>query len=513
MKVNTSQRELDISHMLKVSVEQFYGIECEDFPCQIAQVGMWLVDHQMNLEVSDRFGQYFARLPLSQSATIFHGNALRLDWESVVLKGELSYILGNPPFVGHQWRNAEQAEDMDIVYSNSGKYGKLDYVCSWYKKATDYMAGTKIQAAFVSTNSICQGESVSTMWEPLFAQGIEITFAYHSFFWSNEAKGKAAVNCIIVGFAVAGIVKVKQIYGQDAVVEASNINGYLLPAPNIFIQSRGKPLTPGIPEMSKGSQPTDGENLIFSSTERDGLISKFPQAEKWIKRYMSGKDFINNTVRYCLWLKDIAPSEYRAIRPIMNRLEKVSESRKRSPTASVRRDADKPMLFTQIRQPSTMFLALPVVSSEKRKYIPIGYLEPDIIASDQIYIVPNGSLQLFAILTSSVHMVWSRVICGRLEMRYRYSPAIYNNFPWPEVSDMQKAETEKLAQAILDSRALFPESSLADLYDPLTMPPELLKAHSALDKAVMGLYGFAKGMTEADIVAKLMELYRGMAGP
>ena len=328
MKIGTNQLVIDVSPMLKVSVEQFYGIEYEEFPCQIAQVGMWLIDHQMNMQLAE-FGTHYARLPLTQGAAILHGNALRLNWEDIVPKCDLSYILGNPPFVGHQYRNDQQKEDMQIVYQDSNKFGKLDYVCCWYQKAIDYMKGTMVRAAFVSTNSIVQGESVATMWKPIFEQGIEITFAHTSFLWSNEAKGKAAVYCIIVGFARAGIVKTKYIYGQNGVTEATNINGYLLSAPNVFIQSRGKPLTPGMPEMSKGSQPTDGGNLILSLEERTTLISEFPQSDEWIRQYISADDFINNNLRYCLWLKGIMPKEYRSIKPIMQRLEMVAEARRK----------------------------------------------------------------------------------------------------------------------------------------------------------------------------------------
>ena len=511
MKVqDRHQLKLDISPLLKVNVEQFYGIECEDFPCQVAQVGMWLIDHQMNLRVSEEFGAYYVRLPLEQSATIVHGNALRIDWKSVVPKEELSYILGNPPFIGHQYRSAEQQEDMKIVYKSSDKFGKLDYVCCWYQKAIAFMAGTHIHAAFVSTNSIVQGESVSIMWKPIFEQGFEISFAYTPFIWSNEAKGKAAVHCVIVGFAQNGNIQIKRIYGHDTVIEADNINGYLLPAPNVFIQSRGKPLIAGMPEMSKGSQPTDGGYLIFSQTEYDALISEFPQTAQWLRRYISGEDLINNKIRYCLWLKGVSPIEYRSIQPIMVRLEKVAECRRKSPTASVRQDAETPMLFTQIRHSETRFLAVPEVSSERRKYVPIGFLEPTVIASNQIYILPDATFYMFGILTSNAHMAWVRVVCGRLEMRYRYAPAVYNNFPWPDATNEQKAEIEKLAQAVLDARALYPESSLADLYDPLTMPPELLRAHQNLDRAVMKLYGFSAKITEAEIVAELMGRYRGL---
>jgi hypothetical protein len=501
--------EKSLEDEILVNVNQFYGIEIEDFPCQIATVGMWLIDHQMNNLVADHFGIPFDRLPLTHSATIVHGNALRIDWESVVSKRELSYILGNPPFVGHQNRNIEQQEDMQYVYKDGKKFGKLDYVCCWYQKAIDYMAGAHIKAAFVSTNSIVQGESVSVMWKPIFEQGYEIIFAYTPFIWSNEAKGKAAVHCVIVGFAPNGSIKAKRLYEQESIIETDNINGYLLPAPNVFIQSRGKPLIIGMPEMSKGSQPTDGGNLILSVEERAELISQYPQADKWIKQYISADDFINNRLRYCLWLKGVVPTEYRSIKPIIQRLERVSEMRKASPTASVRRDADTPMLFTQIRQPDTRYLVVPEVSSERRRYIPMGHMEQEVVASNMVYIVSGVTLYMFGIMTSNVHMAWARVFSGRLKSDYRYTPAVYNNFPWIDTTDAQKAAIEKLAQGVLDARALFPSSSLADLYDPLTMPPELLKAHRELDRAVMKLYGFdVRGTSEAECVAKLMGRYR-----
>jgi len=512
MKVVSSQRVLDITPLLKVNVEQFYGIELEDFPCQIAQVGMWLIDHLMNLRVSDEFGVYVARLPLTQSAHIVNGNALRMDWETVVSKSELGYILGNPPFVGHQWRNAEQMADMKTVFADNCKTGKLDYVCCWYKKAIDYMARTVIKAAFVSTNSIVQGESVAIMWKPLFESGVEIIFAYRTFKWSNEAKGKAGVHCVIVGFACKNVVHVKQIFADNTVYHAEHINGYLLDAPDVFIQSRGKPLTKHMPEMNKGSQPTDGGYLLLSQSEREEMITEYPQAAAWIKQYIMGDDFINNGVRYCLWLKGVMPAEYRSIKPITQRIENVAKIREKSPTESVRRDADTPMLFTQIRQPEIDFLVIPRVSSERRKYIPMGFLSPDIIVGDKIQFIPNATLYQFGVLTSNVHMAWTRVVCGRLEMRYMYSPAVYNNFPWPDATTEQKAGIEKLSQGVLNARALFTESSLADLYDPLTMPPELLKAHQNLDRAVMKLYGYPINTSEAEVVAKLMERYQKLIG-
>jgi hypothetical protein len=463
------------------------------------------------MEASEEFGKHFARIPLEKGAEIRCANAHRIDWEELVSKNELSYILGNPPFVGHQWRNAEQQEDMRLVYKDAKNHGKLDYVCAWYQRAAEYMQGSSAKTAFVSTNSIVQGESVSTLWKPLFEQGYEIGFAYSPFVWSNEAKDKAAVHCVIVGFEPVGNTKTKRLYGQDTVTETNNINGYLLAAPSVFIQSRGKPLTKGMPEMSKGSQPTDGGNLILSLEEKNELIAHCPQAAQWIRQYIGSEEFINGNLRYCLWLKGVAPTEYRTIKPIMERVKKVADMRSASPTASVKRDAETPMLFTQIRQPETRYLVVPEVSSERRKYIPIGYLEPNVVASNKLYIVPEATLFMFGILTSNIHNAWMRVVAGRLEMRYSYSPAVYNNFPWPEATNKQKAEIEKLAQGILDARALFPQSSLADLYDPLTMPPELLKAHHALDRAVIKLYGFAKDILEPVIVATLFERYKELS--
>ena len=507
------QKVLDLSVLLRVNIEQFYGIEIEDFPCEVAKTSLWLMDHLMNREASQELGQYYVRLPLEQSATIVHGNALQIDWESVIPKEELSYILGNPPYVGHQWRNACQVDDMQSVFSDSKRFGKLDYVCCWYKKACNYIRNTSIQAAFVSTNSIVQGESVALLWKPLFESGFEITFAHQSFRWTNEAKGKAAVSCVIIGIARAGIKKTKWIFSEGKKQKVAHINGYLLDFPEVYIKSRGKPLCKGMPKMSKGSQPTDGGHLILSPEERNELISTYPQTKKWIRRYISSDDFIHNKTRYCLWLKGVAPAEYRPIRPMMQRLKKVAECRRNSPTESVRQAAETPMLFTQIRHHGKKFLAVPEVTTKRRKYIPIGYLDSSVIASNKIYIVPGASLYLFGMLTSSVHMAWMRVTAGRLGTGYSYSPSVYNNFPLPNATDNQKVTIEKLAQTVLGTRKQFPQNSLADLYDPLTMPPELLKAHQNLDRAVLKLYGFNKDVSESVIVAALMKMYQKLTTP
>ncbi|MBR2977579.1 MAG: methyltransferase, partial [Oscillospiraceae bacterium] len=448
-------------------------------------------------------------LPLKSYANIVEGNALRMDWESVVPKHELDYIMGNPPFVGHQNRTKTQVEDLKIAFHDLPKHGKLDYVCGWYNKASDYMESTQIQSAFVSTNSIVQGESVGILWKFLFDKGVEIQFAHRSFAWSSESKDSATVHCVIVGFTCSELPGKKKLYDGDRLFFAEHINGYLVDAPNAFIQSRGKPLNKSFPEMSKGSQPTDGGYLLLTADERQELILKHPETELWIKRFVGSEDLIKGKHRYCLWLKGISPAKYRHISPIMDRLKSVAECRAKSPTASVQRDASTPMLFTQIRQPDSHYLAVPEVSSENRRYIPISFLSPEIIGSNKLYLIPKASMYMFGVMISNVHMAWMRTVAGRLEMRYSYSPAVYNNFPWPTPTNAQKEKIEQTAQAILDARALYPDASLADLYDEVTMPPELRKAHQQNDKAVMQAYGFdIKTTTETSCVAELMKMYQ-----
>jgi type II restriction/modification system DNA methylase subunit YeeA len=508
MKVSSNQLIIDISPLLKVNVEQFYGIEYEDFPCQIAQVGMWLMDHQMNLRASEQFGTYYARLPLLQSATIINGNALRIDWESVVPKNELSYILGNPPFVGGMMMSRDQKADMMDVFGDVKGVGELDYVSAWYQKATEYMAGTGISTAFVSTNSIAQGQQAVTLWKPLLETGITISFAYRTFIWSNEAKGKAAVHCVILGFSFVDSPN-KYIFDGTEKIEARQINSYLVEAPNIFIDSRSKPLC-DVPPMRFGSMPRDGGGFILSDEEKVDLLAKEPLAEKWIKPYLGSYEFINNKSRWCLWLVGANPGEMKKCSMIMERVESIKQFRASSVAAGTRKFADTPTLFCQIAQPDAEYIAIPKVSSERRRYIPIGFLPASTIASDLLFLIPEATLYHFGILTSNVHNAWMRTVCGRLKSDYRYAKDIvYNNFPWPDITDEQKAAIEELAQAVLDARTLFPDSSLADLYDPLTMPPVLLKAHQNLDRAVMKLYGFSvKDTTEASCVAALMERYQ-----
>lgn len=486
----TRQKRLDISSLLKVSVEQFYGIEIEDFPCEIARVGLWLMDHQMNLLVADEFGQYFARLPLTKGATIVHGNALRIDWESVVQKSELSYIFGNPPFVGNNNLTPSQRGDLAPLFP---KNKTVDYVAAWYVKATEYTDGTSIRCAFVSTNSITQGEQVALLWGPLLERGVHINFGIPTFKWSNEAKGKAAVHCVIVGFSYQ---KTKPV-----------ISPYLTEGFEFVVVSRNKPLC-DVPEIQKGNQPTDGGNLIIEADEYDDFIAKEPLAQKYIKRLIGAKEYIQNLPRYCLWLADASPADLRKMPLVLARVEKCRQMRLASPDAGTNRLAETPTVFRETCNPDT-FIVIPSASSERRRYIPLGFLDDDTIATNLVLIIPNGTLYHFGILTSGVHMAWMRAICGRLKSDYRYSKEIvYNNFPWPEATEKQKGEIETLSQAVLDARRLYPDSSLADLYDARTLKEELVNAHRKLDRAVMKLYGFKSDWPESKIVAALMERYQ-----
>lgn len=494
---------------IQVSIHQFYGIEINDFAATVAKTALWIAESQMMKETEDVVHMSLDFLPLKTYANITEGNALRLDWETVVPKANLNYIMGNPPFVGHQWRSNDQTDDMKLVFYDLPKYGKLDYVASWYKKAVDYMQETSIVASFVSTNSIAQGESVGILWPFLFGKKrLEIQFAYNTFVWASEATNQAAVHCVIIGFTCFHVDSDKKLFENNREKSVNHINGYLLDAPNVFIQSRGKQLS-GLPEMSKGSQPTDGGYLLLSVEERGELIRKYPTADNFIKRYVGSRDLINNVIRYCLWMSGVSPQDFRKIPEVVERLRKVAECRRNSPTKSVQKDADTPALFTQIRQPSSNYLAVPEVSSQNRRYVPICFLPPEIIASNKLYLIPNATLYMFGVMLSNVHMAWMRVVAGRLKSDYSYSPSVYNNFPWPTPTEEQKVKIEQTAQAILDARALYPDSSLADLYDEVTMPQELRKAHQQNDKAVMQAYGFwGKYNSESACVAELMKMYQ-----
>jgi hypothetical protein len=512
-----AQTMLDLEgDMIKVSLSQFHGFEINDFACHVAQTAMWIAENQMMRETERIVHRNLEFLPLDTYEGIVEGNALRLDWKALVPNA--SYIIGNPPFVGHQFRSREQAAEMDAVYADwkDTNYGKLDYVCAWYKKAADYMIDSPAtRTALVSTNSITQGESVAAMWEPMFKRAnMRIDFAHRTFRWDSESNEIAHVHVVIIGFSYAMKLTSdtkKLLFDGDRVSYVPYINAYLLPAPDVFIQNRSSFQVHNFPKMSKGSQPTDGGNLILTPVERNTLVAGHPEIEACVRQYISADDYINRKQRFCLWLKNIAPNIYRTSPEILRRLAAVAEMRRNSPTASVRRDAEIPMLFTQIRQPNTDYLVVPEVSSQRRRYIPIGYLLPEIIASNKLYIIPEASIYLFGILTSNVHMAWMRVVAGRLKSDYSYSPAVYNNFPFPTPTDAQKARIEQTAQAILDARAKYPDASLADLYDELTMPPDLRTAHQNNDRAVMAAYGFSTKMTESECVAEIFKLYQTLA--
>ena len=494
----------ELVNPIKISIGQFYGIEINDFAVAVAQTALWIAELQMIQETQEIIHRDLDFLPLKSYANIHEGNALQIDWRTVA--PNVDYIIGNPPFVGHQWRTPAQVEDMTLAFPDYNKHGKLDYVAAWYSKAADFIQGTKTACAFLSTNSIVQGESVRVMWEYLFGKGIAINFAHRTFKWTSESADIAAVHCVIIGFANFHA-PIKKIFDGDKVIIAQNINAYLLDAPNVFIENRGKPPL-GFPKMTKGSQPTDGGNLILSPNERDELIAKNPLTEKYIRQFVGAAEFIKGKLRYCLWLKDCSPNVLRKMPLVMKRLELVREFRLKSPTASVRRDADTPALFTQIRQPTTNFLVVPEVSGENRKYIPIGFMTPDVIVSNKLYIISNATLYLFSVLTSSIHMAWVRITAGRLEMRYQYSPSVYYNFPWCSPTDKQRRAIELSAQKILDVRANYPDTTLADMYDPLSMPKDLRDAHKKNDRAVAQAYGLENiWEDESKITAELLKLY------
>ena len=497
---------------IQISISQFYGIEINDFAVTVAKTALWIAESQMMKETEKILLVPLPFLPLKTNAYIVEGNALQMDWETVVPKAKLNYIMGNPPFVGASMMTAQQKAEAVAVFGKGRRVNSIDYVGAWYHKAAQLMQGTSACAAFVSTNSITQGEQVAPLWDKLLNQyHVHIDFAYRTFRWNSEASEKAAVHCVIIGFSVRGNAREKVIYsGSTNYQFAKNINPYLLDAPNVLITSRGTPLCE-VPKMTKGNQPSDGGNLILSQEERDEMIRRDASIASCIRRYVGSKDFINNNeIRYCLWLKSVSPAVYRKNPEIMRRLEAVREMRLASSAAPTRALADKPYLFFSTPQTDSNYLCVPEVSSERRRYIPIGFLDKSVIASNKLLIVPGATLYHFGILISNVHMAWTRVVCGRLKSDYQYSGAIvYNNFPWPTPTDAQKAKIEQTAQAILDARALYPDSSLADLYDDLTMPPELRKAHQNNDRAVMQAYGFdVKTTTESSCVAELMKLYQ-----
>ncbi|HNS31061.1 MAG TPA: methylase [Tenuifilaceae bacterium] len=530
--LQVGQRVTDIEQLMLCDVDRFYGIEYEEFPAQIAQVAMWLMDHQMNMLVSQEFGQYYVRLPLRRSAKIVHGNALSTHWDSIIEvlpwesqtdRQRFDYILGNPPFIGSKLMTQEQRNEVVDVFEKAKGSGVMDYVSAWYVRAAQYIHRhntpdvpneQKTRVAFVSTNSIAQGEQVGVLWHELFTKyGIKIHFAHRTFRWSNEARGIAAVHVVIIGFSNFDtphkiLYEYESITGEPHGVKVRNINPYLVEGKDLYVQSRTKPIC-NVPLIKFGNQPIDGGFLLFSEEEKIQFISEEPNASKFIRQYVGSHEFINNDNRYCLWLENASPYELKKLPKILERLEKVKQFRLESKREDTRKLAVTPSLFAFVSHTESDYIIIPSVSSERRSYIPIGFLPSNIIASNLCLIIPNAELYHFGVLTSEMHMAWVRFVCGRLESRFRYSNSIvYNNYPWPQSpTPKQVSAIEEAAQRVLDARLQFPNSSLAVLYDPLTMPPALVKAHQQLDRAVDSAYRPQPFTSEAKRIEFLFELY------
>ncbi len=546
--MNGRQQQLDIQTLSLVDVDAFYGIEISEWPARIAEVAMWLMDHQMNVRLSEAFGRYFVRLPLSKSPTIVCGNALRLDWEDILPPEQCSYVLGNPPFVGKQFMDPDQSEDMKLVCGHIKGHGLLDYVTAWYVKTASYIQGSPVRVAFVSTNSITQGEQVGVLWRVLFERGIKIHFAHGTFPWESEAKGKAHVHVVIIGFAAFDS-SPKQLYQYETaapssshdssqgraneavatVTEVPNISPYLVAGPDSVLTARNKPLCP-VPEIVFGSMPNDGGHLLMTGFGRDMLLREHPEAAKYLRRFVGAVEFLNGTERWCLWLHGESPGEFRRMRAVMDCVHAVAIHRKKSKRPTTKELADTPAYFGEIRQPDCAYLLIPSVSSVRRRYIPIGFMRPDIIASNLVLLVPGANLYHFGVLSSAMHMAWVRRVGGRLKSDYRYSNKIvYNNFPWPaEPSAAKRARVEEAAQRILDLRVELGDgragflpvkkkggqpACLADLYDQEAMPLPLYKAHSALDRAVDRCYRTQPFTSERQRVEFLFALYEKLTAP
>ena len=525
LSTHKGQMTVDVHSLIGVNVDQFYGMEIEEFPAQIAQVALWLVDHQMNLRVSVEFGLYFARIPLKSTPHIQNANALRVEWNEVLPAQRCSYVLGNPPFLGKTYQSKEQKTDLAAVMHGIHGAGDLDFVCGWYVLAAQYMQNrTGTQAAFVSTNSITQGEQVAVLWGEMQRMGMHIHFAHRTFQWSNEASGKAAVHCVIVGFgpqdpAVKTIYEYEDIKVIPHAVPAKRINAYLVDAPDVLLNKRRTPIC-DVSEMTYGSKPTDGGHLLMDDLEKNALLAVEPQAARWIRPFLGAEEFINSKQRWCLWLANCPPKELRQMPEVMKRVQAVKEMRTTSSDKQTQIDAGTPTLFQKIRQPSSNYLLIPLHSSENRQYVPLGFCNSETICGNANSMIADATLYHFSVMTSAMHNAFMRFTCGRLESRFRYSNTIvYNNFPWPgfagdALSDKHRNAIEQAAQCVLDARAQFADSSLADLYDPLTMPPALLKAHQKLDTAVDAAYQPSGGKktyaSDAERVAFLFELYQSI---
>ena len=502
------QMLLDKDNLIQVSIGQFYGIEINDFAVTVAKTALWIAESQMMQETEQLMQVNIDFLPLKSYANIVEGNALRLDWESVVPKDKLSYIMGNPPFVGARLMNQPQKKDVFDIFDGVNNNGNLDYVSCWYKKSADMISGTAVRTALVSTNSITQGEQVAILWKYLFAHGVHIDFAYKTFIWDSEASLKAHVHCVIVGFSKAPNPAQKRIFDNGTERIVKNINGYLVEADNIVIEDREKPIS-SVPEIGMGNQPIDDGNYLFTEEEMAEFIKKEPKAGQYFKKWLGSKEFLNGYFRYCLWLGECSPKELHSMPECLKRVKNVRDFRLQSKRSSTLKLAETPTRFQTENMPKSDSIVIPETSSENRRYIPIGFITSDILCSNAIRLMPNATLYHFGVLTSNVHMAWVRTVCGRLKSDYRYSKNIvYNNFPWCNPTAEQKRKIESTAQAILDARAKYPDCSLADLYDEITMPHELSKAHQQNDFAVMAAYGFARNITESECVAKLMKMHQ-----
>lgn len=499
---------------VKVSLHQFYGIEINDFAVSVARTALWIAQLQANIESETIILREIEDLPLRDSASIHEGNALTMDWQSVLPAQRCSFVMGNPPFIGYSNKSAQQRADMELVFDGMKQHGLLDYVAGWYRKAADYMEGTSIEAAFVSTNSICQGQQVAPLWRPLFERGITINFAHRSFVWGNEASDQAHVHVVIVGFSYVAR-KNKVLFDVQEIDEGvsrsvDNINGYLVDAANVFIERRSKPLCDVVP-MSAGGKPTENGNLLMWEHEKDELLKVEPAAEKWIRRFSMGEEFIKGKKRYCLWLVDCTPQELRSMPHVLERVRKVKEFRENSTKAATRKKAETPWLFDEVRPPKgDRFIGVPPVSSERRKYVPVDFVDNGMIPGNKLYFIADAGLYEFGVFTSQFHNAWMRAVTGRLEMRYNYSNTIvYNNFVWPQANDAQRALVEQKAQAVLDARDQYQGAALADLYDPdnAWLYPALTRAHRELDAAVEAAYGVDFGGDEQKIAAHLFDLY------
>lgn len=509
LTIDNGQVMFDTGDIIKVSIGQFYGIEINDFAVTVAKTALWIAESQMMHETEEIISKNLDFLPLKSYANIVEANALRIDWENVVPKTEVNYIMGNPPFVGARLMSDGQKADVFSVFDGVKNNGNLDYVSCWYKKASDLMTGTEIRTALVSTNSITQGEQVAILWKNLFESGVHIDFAYRTFIWDSEASSKAHVHCVIVGFSKAYNKHTKHLFDNGTTKTVTNINGYLVEADNIVIESRTKSLCK-VPQIGIGNKPIDDGNYLFTKEEYESFIKTEPLSKPYFKLWYGSQEFINRKPRYCLWLGDCSPRVLRSMPECLKRVENVRNFRLSSKSEGTRKLADNPTRFHVENMPQSTYIVIPEVSSEKRRYIPMGFMMPEVLCSNLVKIIPNATLYHFGVLTSNVHMAWVRTICGRMKSDYRYSKDIvYNNFPWCSPTPEQKALIEQTAQAILDARALYPDCSLADLYDEVTMPPELRKAHQANDRAVMRAYGFdVKTMTESSCVAELMKMYQ-----